>query len=58
MEKTEKKQTAIRLDGALIKDLKRLALDLDRSYTSLIEEGIKLVLAKYGKGIQSDQTPG
>lgn len=49
MQKTEKKQTAIKLDGDLIKDLKRLALDLDRTYTSLIEEGVKTVLEKYKK---------
>jgi predicted DNA-binding protein len=46
-EKTEKKLTGVRLDPELIRDLKYLALDLDRTVTSLIEEGAKTMLQKY-----------
>jgi len=43
----ERVQTGIRLPATLVKDVKHLSLDLGRSYTSLIEEALNDLLAKY-----------
>ena len=45
-----KKKFTTTLDEDLIKELKKLAIDLGRSANELIEEGIRVILDKYGKG--------
>jgi predicted transcriptional regulator len=42
-----KKQSGVRLDPELIKSLKHLAIDLDKSFNSLVEEAIEDLLKKY-----------
>jgi hypothetical protein len=42
-----KKKFTTTLDETLIKEIKKLAIDLGRSTNVLIEEGIRLVLGKY-----------
>lgn len=42
-----KKKFTTTLDENLIKEIKKLAIDLGRSANFLIEEGIRLVLSKY-----------
>ena len=37
------------LDGGLLKSLKKLAIDFDRTANDLLEEAIKHILKKYGK---------
>ena len=37
------------LDDKLLKDIKKLAIDLDRSVNDLLEEGITHLLKKYEK---------
>jgi len=37
------------LDEKLLKDIKKLAIDLDRTVNDLLEEGIKYLLKKYEK---------
>ena len=46
-EKTPKKLTGFRLDPDLVKALKYLALDQDRTVTNLLEEAAKDLLEKY-----------
>jgi predicted DNA-binding protein len=46
-EKTVKKQTGVRLSPELIKQLKYLALDQDRSLTDIFEEAAKDIILKY-----------
>ena len=45
--KMSKKKFTTTLDQVLIKDVKKLAIDLGLSANELIEEGIQLVLKKY-----------
>jgi hypothetical protein len=45
--KMSKKKFTTTLDQVLIKDVKKLAIDLGLSANELIEEGIQLVLRKY-----------
>jgi len=42
-----KKKFTTTLDETLIKEIKKLGIDLDRSANDLIEEGIQLVLKEY-----------
>lgn len=42
-----KKKFTTTLDGELIKEIKRVAIDLDCSANALIEEGIHLFLKKH-----------
>jgi len=44
-----KKMFTTRLDPDLLKRLKMLAVELERPVNSLLEEGIKDLLKKYGK---------
>jgi len=44
-----KKKFTTTLDEDLIKELKKLAIDLGHSANSLIEEGIRVILDKYRK---------
>lgn len=46
-EKPVKKLTGVRLDPDLVKDLKYLALDLDRTVTSLLDEAARDLLQRY-----------
>ncbi len=43
----DKKVFSTRIDEKLIKELKHLAIDVDRSLGSLLEEAIKDLLEKY-----------
>ena len=45
--KMSKKKFTTTLDQVLIKEIKKLAIDLGLSANELIEEGIQLVLKKY-----------
>ncbi len=45
-----KKKFTTTLDEDLIKQLKKLAIDLGQSANNLIEEGIRVILDKYKKG--------
>lgn len=48
---SEKKQFATRIDSKVLKDLKRLAVELEKPLNNLLEEAIKDLLKKYeGKG--------
>lgn len=47
--KMSKKKFTTTLDQVLIKDVKKLAIDLGLSANELIEEGIQLVLKKYSR---------
>ncbi len=40
------------IDVDLLKELKKLAIDLDRNANDLLEEGIKYILKKYEKKIK------
>jgi uncharacterized protein (DUF4415 family) len=42
-----KKQTGVRLDTDLIKSLKYLSVDLDRSLTDILDEAVRDILKKY-----------
>ncbi len=44
-----KKQTGVRLDANLIKNLKHLSVDLDRSLTDILDEAVRDILKKYQK---------
>ena len=44
-----KKKFTTTLDETLIKEIKKLGIDLGRSANYLIEEGIRLVLKRYQK---------
>jgi predicted DNA-binding protein len=46
-EKPVKKVTGVRLDPAIVKELKYLSVDLGRSVTNLLEEAAEDLLAKY-----------
>jgi predicted DNA-binding protein len=48
-EKKKMKQTGVRLDLELIKAVKHLAVDIDRSFASLVSEAIEDLLKKYSK---------
>jgi predicted transcriptional regulator len=48
-EKKAMKQTGVRLDPELIKAVKHLAVDADRSFASLISEAVEDLLKKYSK---------
>ncbi len=48
-EKKKMKQTGVRLDLELIKAIKHLAVDIDRSFASLVSEAIEDLLTKYSK---------
>jgi hypothetical protein len=45
----QKSKFTTTLNTALLKDLKKLAIDLDRTVNDLLEEGIKYLLKKYQK---------
>ena len=49
-----KKKFTTTLDEVLIKELKKLGIDLGRSANDLIEEGIRLILDKYEKRSSQD----
>jgi len=49
-----KKKFTTTLDESLIKELKKLGIDLGRSANDLIEEGIRLILDKYEKSSSRD----
>jgi hypothetical protein len=46
-EKSAKKLTCLRLDPALVKEIKFLSVEQDRTVTSLFEEAAKDLLQKY-----------
>lgn len=46
---TEKRQAVIRIQGDLLKDVKILAIKLDKSFNSLVVEALQDVLKKYKK---------
>lgn len=46
-EPIEKKQSGVRLKAETLKRLKHLAVDLERSMTSLLEEAAEDLLRKY-----------
>jgi hypothetical protein len=46
-----KKKFTTTLDETLIKEIKKLAIDLGRSANQLIEEGSRLVLKKYRRKV-------
>ena len=48
-EKYNMKQTGVRLDPELIKAVKHLAVDTDRSFSSLVSEAVADLLKKYSK---------
>jgi hypothetical protein len=50
-----KKKFTTTLDEALIKELKKLAIDLDRSANDLVEEGIRVVIRKYEQSSAKDE---
>lgn len=45
----EKKQVTFRIDASLLKDIKFLGVEKDRSLTDLYIEALKDLLKKYGK---------
>lgn len=45
----DKSKFTTTLNTALLKDLKKLAIDLDRTVNDLLEEGIKYLLKKHRK---------
>lgn len=45
----ERKPFTTSLNAAILKDVKKLAIDLDRSVNDLLEEAMKDLLAKHGK---------
>jgi hypothetical protein len=45
----DKSKFTTNLDTTLLKNLKKLAIDLDRTVNDLLEEGIKYLLKKHGK---------
>jgi len=47
--KIVRKQTGVRLDAELIKTLKHLAVDTERSVSSLMSEAVEDLLKKYSK---------
>ena len=49
-EKQIKKQTGVRLDSSLIKELKYLSIDRECSLTELFEEAVKDLLEKHREG--------
>jgi len=46
-EPVKRKQSGVRLDPELIKSLKHIAIDQDRSFNSLVEEAVEDILKKY-----------
>jgi hypothetical protein len=42
-----KKQTGVRLDADLMKELKYLSVDLERSLTDILDEAVRDILKKY-----------
>ncbi|MEA2013874.1 MAG: ribbon-helix-helix domain-containing protein [Thermodesulfobacteriota bacterium] len=46
----EKKAVTFRIDPAIVKKIKYLALDHDKTLTALFLEAIEDLLKKYGKG--------
>ena len=57
--KVERKMLGARVDARLIKALKFLALEKDKPVYALVEEGIRLVLRKYGQEVpeEEEETP-
>jgi predicted transcriptional regulator len=47
--KVVRKQTGVRLDDEMIKTLKHLAVDTERSLSSLITEAVQDLLKKYSR---------
>jgi len=48
----EKKAVTFRIDAAIVKKLKYLALDHDKTLTDLFLEAIEDLLKKYGRGTE------
>jgi len=46
-EKPTKKVTGVRLDPALLKELKLLAVHMNRTVTSILEESARMFIEKY-----------
>lgn len=46
-EKPTKKVTGVRLDPALLKELKLLAVHMNRTVTSILEEAARMFIEKY-----------
>jgi metal-responsive CopG/Arc/MetJ family transcriptional regulator len=51
-----KKKFTTTLDETLIKEIKKLAIDIGSSANHLIEEGIRLVLKKYRRKVSRRQS--
>ena len=51
-----KKKFTTTLDETLIKEIKKLAIDIGRPANDLIEEGIRLVLNKYLRKVSRRQS--
>ena len=49
---TERKPFTTSIDTSLLKEIKKLAIDLDRSANDLLEEGIRHLLKKYAKTVK------
>lgn len=47
--KPKKKQTGIRLTPELVRDLKHLAADTEKSLSALVEEAVQDLLLKYAQ---------
>ncbi|MRR56120.1 MAG: ribbon-helix-helix domain-containing protein [Deltaproteobacteria bacterium] len=47
--KPKKKQTGIRLTPELIRELKHLSADTEKTLSALVEEAVKDLLAKHSK---------
>ncbi len=47
----DRKPFSTKLDRKLLKELRHLSVELERPLNDLIEEGIKMVLFKYGKEV-------
>lgn len=54
----EKKMFATRIDPEMLKKVKHLAVELEVSIASLIEEALVDLLAKHGVDYTQEQPPG
>jgi hypothetical protein len=48
----KRKQFTTTIEEDALKDIKKLAIDLDRSVNDLLEEAIEWLLKKYGKTVK------
>lgn len=53
----EKKMFSTRVDQDLLKRIKHLAIDEDRSLSELVEEALQDLLKKYDQGPGGDKSP-